>query len=73
MRHPSPEPTYVVVVPPCPTRREFYMPACRLVGLPEPSFEAPLALPPATYDVSRLRRDLLPTPAHPDWHNALLL
>ena len=71
LRHPSPESTYVVVVPPCPTRREFYLHACRIAGLPEPTFEAPLALPPADYDVTRLRRDLLPMPAHPDWHDAL--
>jgi nucleoside-diphosphate-sugar epimerase len=71
LRHPSPAPTYVGVVPPCPTRREFYVQACRLAGLPEPAFQAPLGLPPAAYDVARLRRDLLPTPGHPDWHDAL--
>jgi nucleoside-diphosphate-sugar epimerase len=71
LRHPSPEPTYVGVVPPCPTRREFYEQACRLAGLPEPTFQAPLGLPPAVYDVTRLRRDLLPTPGHADWHDAL--
>jgi hypothetical protein len=34
-------------------------------------FHALLGLPPAIYDVKRLRRDLLPTPDHPDWHDAL--
>jgi nucleoside-diphosphate-sugar epimerase len=73
LHHPSPDATYVVVVPPCPTRREFYEHACGVAGLPAPTFEAALALPPAAYDVTRLRRDLLPTPAHPDWHDALVL
>jgi nucleoside-diphosphate-sugar epimerase len=71
LRHPSPEPTYVGVVPPCPTRREFYEQACNIAGLPEPAFHAPLGLPPAIYDVTRLQRDLLPTPGHLDWHDAL--
>ena len=71
LRHPSPESTYVGVVPPCPTRREFYEQACRVAGLPEPTFHALLGLPPAVYDVTRLQRDLLPTPGHPDWHDAL--
>jgi nucleoside-diphosphate-sugar epimerase len=71
LRHPAPEPIYVGVVPPCPTRREFYQEACRIAGLPEPTFAAPLDLPLAEYDVSRLRRDLLSTPAHPDWRDAL--
>jgi nucleoside-diphosphate-sugar epimerase len=73
LRHPTPEPTYIGVVPPCPTRREFYLCACRLTGLPEPVFAAPLGRPPATYDITRLQRDLLPAPAHPDWRDALLL
>jgi nucleoside-diphosphate-sugar epimerase len=72
LRHPSPESTYVVVVPPCPTRREFYRHACRVAELPEPPFDAPLGLPAADYDVTRLRRDLLPVPVHSDWHDALL-
>jgi nucleoside-diphosphate-sugar epimerase len=72
LRHASPEPTYVVVVPPCPTRREFYLHACRVAELPEPPFDAPLGLPPADYNVTRLRRDLLPVPAHADWYDALL-
>jgi nucleoside-diphosphate-sugar epimerase len=71
LRHAAPEPIYVGVVPPCPTRREFYEAACRLAGLPEPAFEAPLNLPLAAYDVTRLRRDLLPTPTHPDWRQSL--
>jgi nucleoside-diphosphate-sugar epimerase len=73
LQHPSPEPTYVGVVPPCPTRRDFYRCACRHLGLPEPVFDAPLGLPPAAYDVTRLQRDLLPQPAHPHWHDALRL
>jgi nucleoside-diphosphate-sugar epimerase len=69
--HPSPESTYIGVTPPCPTRREFYLHACRVAGLPAPSFTAPLDLPAAEYDVTRLQRDLLPEPAYPDWHAAL--
>jgi nucleoside-diphosphate-sugar epimerase len=71
LRHLSPEPTYVGVTPPCPTRQEFYLHACRLAGLSAPTFAAPLGRAPAAYDVTRLRRDLLPTPAHPDWHEVL--
>jgi nucleoside-diphosphate-sugar epimerase len=69
--HPSPEPTYVGVTPPYPTRQEFYQHACRLAGLPAPTFAPPLGLPPAEYDITRLRRDLLPLPAHPDWREAV--
>ncbi|MGQ4807513.1 hypothetical protein NKDENANG_00865 [Candidatus Entotheonellaceae bacterium PAL068K] len=71
LRQASPEPTYVGVVPPCPTRREFYQQACRKAGLPEPAFAAPLGLQPARYDSTRLQRDLLPEPAHPHWQAAL--
>jgi nucleoside-diphosphate-sugar epimerase len=71
LEHPSPAPIYVGVVPPCPTRQEFYLSACQALGLPEPTFDAPLAHPPATYDVTRMRRDLLACPVHPDWHEAL--
>lgn len=73
LQHPTPEPTYVGVVPPCPTRRVFYRCACHRIGLPEPVFDAPLGHPPVAYDVTRLQRDLLPEPAHPDWRDALLL
>ncbi|ETX09236.1 MAG: hypothetical protein ETSY2_00690 [Candidatus Entotheonella gemina] len=71
LRHPAPETTYVGVVPPCPTRCEFYTRACEVAGLPEPMFTSPLSHPPAEYDVTRLMRDLLPEPAHPDWRDAL--
>lgn len=70
LRHPAPELVYIGVVPPCPTRRQFYEAACRVAGLPEPVFTAPLNRPPAVYDVTRLRRDLLPIPAHADWRDA---
>ncbi len=73
LAHPSPEPTYIGVVPPCPTRHEFYVHACKVAGLPEPLFAPPLPHPPAEYDVTRLRRDLLPEPTHPDWRAALAL
>jgi nucleoside-diphosphate-sugar epimerase len=73
LQHAAPEPTYIGVVMPCPTRHDFYLSACQLAGLPEPSFDAPLAHAPADYDVTRMRRDLLPQPAHPDWRDALRL
>ncbi|GIX46227.1 MAG: hypothetical protein KatS3mg131_0438 [Candidatus Tectimicrobiota bacterium] len=69
--HPAPQPTYHVVVPPCPTRRAFYELACRWLGLPPPAFDLPLGHPPAAYDVTRLRRDLLPAPRYPDWRQGL--
>jgi nucleoside-diphosphate-sugar epimerase len=63
-------PTYVCVTPPCPTRAEFYTAACARLGLPAPHF------PDETghltnYDVRLLRRDLLPAPEYPDWHDSL--
>jgi nucleoside-diphosphate-sugar epimerase len=73
LRHLAPEATYVGVVPPCPTRHEFYTCACAMAGLPEPVFTPPLPHPPAEYDVTRLMRDLLPEPAHPDWRDALAM
>lgn len=73
LQHAALEPTYVGVVTPCPTRQEFYLSACQLAGLPEPDFDAPLPHAPADYDVTRMRRDLLPHPAHPDWRDALKL
>lgn len=71
LQHPAPEAVYLGVVPPCPTRQEFYEAACRQLDLPPPTFEAPLPHPPAVFEVTRLRRDLLPQPAYPDWHRAL--
>lgn len=70
--HPTPEPVYLTVVPPCPSRRDFYLAACVVLDLPDPTFDAPLKLPPAVYDNSRLRRDLLPEPRHPRWQESLL-
>ena len=71
LHHSSPQPVYLAVTPPCPTRREFYEAACRWLGLNEPEFDQPLGQPPAQYDVTLLRRDLLPRPAYPDWQAAL--
>ncbi len=73
LQHPSLESTYIGVVTPCPTRQEFYTHACQLAELPEPVFDAPLPHPPATYDVTRLQRDLLPSPTHPNWRDALTM
>lgn len=70
--HPAPERVYLNVVTPCPTRRDFYLAACVVLNLPEPDFDAPLKLPPAVYDNSRQRRDLLPAPSHPRWQESLL-
>jgi nucleoside-diphosphate-sugar epimerase len=68
---PDAESVYLVLTPPCPTRRAFYEAASRVLHLPAPSFVSPAGLPPAEYDVSRLRRDLLPHAAYPDWQAAL--
>ncbi|ETW97562.1 MAG: hypothetical protein ETSY1_22165 [Candidatus Entotheonella factor] len=73
LRHPAPESTYVGVVPPCPTRLDFYTHACEAASLPQPVFTSPLPHPPAEYDVTRFRRDLLPQPNHPDWRDALAI
>jgi len=73
LQHASPETVYLCVTPPCPTREEFYRLACQKLELPEPVFADPLPHPPAGYDVSRLRRDLLPEPAYPSWRAALEL
>jgi len=70
--HPAPEAVYLTVVPPCPSRRDFYLAACVVLDLADPAFDAPLKLPPAVYDNSRLRRDLLPEPRHPRWQESLL-
>ncbi len=72
LRHPAPEPTYLAVTPPCPTRREFYLAACVLLDLGLPGFGPKLRKPTADFDVARLRADLLPLPAHPRWQEALL-
>lgn len=71
LRHPSPEPVYLAVVPPCPTRAEFYTRACQRLELPAPQFDPPIGMPPAQYQIDRLRRDLLPNPAYPDWQTSL--
>lgn len=67
LSHPQPQPVYLAVTPPCPTREAFYTAACARLGLPPPTFGDPLPHPPAIFDVSLLRRDLLPKPAYPDW------
>ncbi|MEJ2541547.1 MAG: hypothetical protein P8188_16540, partial [Gemmatimonadota bacterium] len=79
--HPRPASIYLAVTPPAPRRDTFYREACRRHGLAEPLFGEPLAPDPAparrreeaaaTCDVGRLRRDLLPDPAHPDWRDAV--
>ncbi len=72
LRHPAPQPVYVAAVPPCPTRQAFYIAACVLLDLPSPRFTAPVGGVPAAYDVRPLLSDLLPTPAHPKWQEALV-
>ena len=58
-------PTYLVVTPPCPSRREFYEAACAHAGLAPPTFHG--TADATTYDVTALRGDLLPSPAWPAW------
>lgn len=68
---PAPEARYLAVTPPCPTRGQFYRAAYARLGLGEPAFDPPLPHAPAEFHVARLRRDLLPRPAHADWREAL--
>lgn len=70
--HPDPQRVYLAVTPPCPTRRDFYLAACVMLDLALPSFGPALGGRPATFDVSRLRADLLPEPRHPRWQAALV-
>lgn len=72
LRHPDPAAVYLTVTAPCPTRQEFYVAACVILGLNLPSFSRALMGHPARYDVSRLQRDLLPAPAFPKWQAALV-
>lgn len=71
LQHPQPEAVYNVLSPPTPTRQTLYTAICQKLNLPAPTFEEPLPYPPVQYDVSRLRRDLLPDPAYPHWQAAL--
>jgi len=73
LNHAEPEPVYLAVTPPCPPRAQFYRLACARLNLPPPEFAEPLGFPLATFDVARLRRDLLPEPAFPNWLTALSL
>lgn len=65
------EPVYLAVTPPCPTRLAFYTAACERLNLPLPSFGEPLPHGRSIYDVSLLRRDLLPEATYPDWRAVL--
>lgn len=67
----SVEPVYLALTPPCPTRLDFYEAACKRLALPLPSFSEPLPQGPASYDVSLMRRDLLPVAEYPDWRAVL--
>lgn len=72
LTQPAPARVYLGVTVPCPTREEFYTAACAKLNLPPPQFEPHSGQPPTWYDVSTLRRDLLPVPAFPDWRIALV-
>lgn len=73
LQRPDVAPVYLAVSPPSPSRREFFEAAAARLGLAPPSFTDPLPGPPARYDAARLRQDLLPQPAYPDWRAALTL
>ena len=73
LKRPDVAPVYLAVTPPSPSRREFFEAAAARLGLAPPPFAEPLPGPPADYDAARLRRDLLPRPAYPDWRAALTL
>lgn len=66
LTHPDPEPIYLAVTHPTPTRGEFYRAAVEQLGW-EMGVVVEGAADIVTYDTTRLQRDLLPTPAHPDW------
>ena len=72
LSHASPAPSYLCVVPPCPTRADFYQAAAVVNELELPFFTTPLGRPPAEYDTTRTRNDLLPEPAYPKWQAALV-
>ncbi|MGK0358975.1 MAG: nucleoside-diphosphate-sugar epimerase [Bradymonadia bacterium] len=72
LTHPDPDGIYLAVTPPCPSRRDFYLAACVLLDFDLPTFGRALVGKQAEYDVRRLRRDLLPEPAHPKWQTALV-
>lgn len=69
LAHARPRATYLGVVPPVPTREAFYTLACATHGLAAPRFTAPSGATRA-WDPGPFLRDLLPTPAHPDWREA---
>lgn len=71
LQHPDPAAVYLTVMPPCPTRKEFYTAACEHLNLPPPEFEDPIPNQPVYYDVALLCRDLLPKATYPDWRAAL--
>ena len=66
-RHPDPDGLYNVVSWPSPTREVFYKEAANKLKLEPPTFSENLPHPPAQYDVSSLRSDILPQPKYPDW------
>ena len=70
LRHPAPADLYLCVTPPCPTRRAFYAAAAAALGLTLNLDSLP-AGPEAYYDVTRLRRDLLPVARYPRWESAI--
>jgi len=72
LRHPAPRPAYNCVVAPCPTRGDFYQAAAVVNELELPVFDVPLGRPPAIFDTTRTREDLLPEPERPSWQAALV-
>jgi nucleoside-diphosphate-sugar epimerase len=66
-------PIYLTLTPPCPSRQAFFEAAAARLGIEPPPFAPPLPGPPARYDATLLRRDLLPRPAYPSWQAALTL
>ena len=72
LNHPNPQPAYLAASDPCPLRQEFYLAACVVLDIALPNFGPPSSNAPARYDVSALRKDLLPEPAHPKWQAALV-
>lgn len=69
--HPNPQPIYLAVTDPTPTRGEFYRAAVEQLGW-EMDVVVEGAADIVTYDTTQLQRDLLPTPAYPNWRTIFI-
>ncbi len=68
----NPDPTYIGITLPSPTRQEYYTAACQSLDLAPPKFTEVLSNPPQ-YDITSFHSQLLPQPTHSDWYEAIQL